>query len=386
MLGSQSLDPKENFQLGDNEFPVDTGKTEGEEESGEFSSCSLITPHVQTSHYLGADKDMPALEGFLMQADDEQPCISVGGINLDKLDFSKSMIERASILEKLCKSACINSPLSSSSESFKLNKVTDLYALPNGLLESMDLKSNLLINDQNKLLKDGSNFFNGVNCSPHGRSSSDFLLSFSSNLAGDFKKPFASPFGKLLDRNSLNSSSSGKRSNQNIELPCISEEAENTDEIDDEFLKDKRPKERVPLADIIENAHVQVTVSEAAKFSDRLSLESLNTDLSNTGTYNRTKESLVNSKSSKRKYVNEAVNHDILPGANGAKRVTRSSYNRFSRSDLSCKENFRKEGPRVSEKEFKHKNIVSNITSFVPLVQQREAATILKGIYRYIFF
>ncbi|XP_023524618.1 titin homolog isoform X1 [Cucurbita pepo subsp. pepo] len=380
MLENQSLDTKENFQFGDSELPADTGKTEGEEENGKLTSYSLITPHIQTSHYRGADKDKPALERFLMQADDEQPCISVGGINFDKLDLSKCLIERASILEKLCKSACINSPLSSSLESFKLNKVTDLYhSLPNGLPESMDLGSNLLMNDQNNLLKDGSNFLNReVIYSPHGRSFSDCLQSFSSNSAGEVRKPFASPFGKFLDRNSLNSSSSGKRSSQNIELPCISEEAENTDEVDDDFSKDMGSKERVPLADITENESVQVTVSEAARFTDRLSLESLNTELSNTGTHNRTKENLTQ-KSSKRKYLNEAVNHDILPVGNGAKRVTRSSYNRFSRSDLSCKENFRKEGPRFSENESKHKNIVSNVTSFIPLLQQREAPTILKG-------
>ncbi|XP_022976069.1 uncharacterized protein LOC111476581 isoform X2 [Cucurbita maxima] len=380
MLESQSLVPEENFQCGDIELPMDTGKTDGMEEKGKLTLCSLHTPLTQTSHYLGADKDMPALEGFLMQSDDEEPCISVGGINFDKLDLSKCMIERASILEKICKSACMNSTLSSPSESFRLNKVTDLYnSLPNGLLECMDLKNNLLMNDQNKLLKNGSNFLNGeVNCSPHG-SSFDCLQSFSSHSAGDLRKPFASPFGKLLDRNSLNSSSSGKRSSQNIELPCISEEAENTDEIDNEFSKDIRSSKRAPLVDITEDANVKVTVSEAATVADRLSLESLIIELSNTGTHIGTKENLGNQKSSKRKYVNEAVSRDTLPGENGAKRVTRSSYNTFSRSDLSCKKDFRKEGPRFSEKESKHRNIVSNITSFIPLVQQREAATILKG-------
>ncbi|KAG7030270.1 hypothetical protein SDJN02_08617 [Cucurbita argyrosperma subsp. argyrosperma] len=380
MLESQSLVPEENFQCGDIELPMDTGKTDGMEEKGKLTLCSLHTPLTQTSHYLGADKDMPALEGFLMRSDDEEPCISVGGINFDKLDLSKCMIERASILEKICKSACINSTLSSPSESFRLNKVTDLYnSLPNGLLECMDLKNNLLMNDQNKLLKDGSNSLNGeVNCSPHG-SSFDCLQSFNNHSAGDLRKPFASPFGKLLDRNSLNSSSSGKRSSQNIELPCISEEAENTDEIDNEFLKAMRSSKRAPLVDITEDANVEVTVSEAVAVADRLSLESLNIELSNTRTHNGTKENLGNQKSSKRKYVNEAVSRDTLPGENGAKRVTRSSYNTFSRSDLSCKKDFRKEGPRFSEKESKHRNIVSNITSFIPLVQQREAATILKG-------
>ncbi|KAG6592100.1 hypothetical protein SDJN03_14446, partial [Cucurbita argyrosperma subsp. sororia] len=380
MLESQSLVPEENFQCGDIELPMDTGKTDGMEEKGKLTLCSLHTPLTQTSHYLGADKDMPALEGFLMRSDDEEPCISVGGINFDKLDLSKCMIERASILEKICKSACINSTLSSPSESFRLNKVTDLYnSLPNGLLECMDLKNNLLMNDQNKLLKDGSNSLNGeVNCSPHG-SSFDCLQSFNNHSAGDLRKPFASPFGKLLDRNSLNSSSSGKRSSQNIELPCISEEAENTDEIDNEFSKAMRSSKRAPLVDITEDANVEVTVSEAVAVADRLSLESLNIELSNTRTHNGTKENLGNQKSSKRKYVNEAVSRDTLPGENGAKRVTRSSYNTFSRSDLSCKKDFRKEGPRFSEKESKHRNIVSNITSFIPLVQQREAATILKG-------
>ncbi|XP_022936496.1 uncharacterized protein LOC111443094 isoform X2 [Cucurbita moschata] len=380
MLESQSLVPEENFQCGDIELPTDTGKTDGMEEKGKLALCSLHTPLTQTSHYLGADKDMPALEGFLMRSDDEEPCISVGGINFDKLDLSKCMIERASILEKICKSACINSTLSSPSESFRLNKVTDLYnSLPNGLLECMDLKNNLLMNDQNKLLKDGSNSLNGeVNCSPHG-SSFDCLQSFNNHSAGDLRKPFASPFGKLLDRNSLNSSSSGKRSSQNIELPCISEEAENTDEIDNEFSKAMRSSKRAPLVDITEDANVEVTVSEAVAVADRLSLESLNIELSNTRTHNGTKENLGNQKSSKRKYVNEAVSRDSLPGENGAKRVTRSSYNTFSRSDLSCKKDFRKEGPRFSEKESKHRNIVSNITSFIPLVQQREAATILKG-------
>ncbi|CAN6556097.1 unnamed protein product [Malus baccata var. baccata] len=66
-------------------------------------------------------------------------------------------------------------------------------------------------------------------------------------------------------------------------------------------------------------------------------------------------------------------------GTNDIKRTTGSLHNRFSRPKLSGKTSERNGGPSLSEQVPKCNNIVSSMTSFIPLVQQKQAAAVVTG-------
>ncbi|KAL6124734.1 hypothetical protein ACLB2K_077245 [Fragaria x ananassa] len=70
-------------------------------------------------------------------------------------------------------------------------------------------------------------------------------------------------------------------------------------------------------------------------------------------------------------------NQSVSRGTKDIKRATGSLQNRYSKPKLSGKTILRKGGPSLSELEPKPNNIVTNITSFIPLVQQKQAAAAL---------
>lgn len=324
-----------------------------------FSHCSIGSPH-------SADEAMPVLEGFIMQTDGEVPCIDGEGISLDKLNLPTPTIESTSMVEQLCKSSYGQTPVSYSSASLNLHRIPNVFqSVPNGLLEGIDLRTKLPTNNTVKQLKNGYGCLSEVSCAFSGRSYSDCLPDSSSQSAWDIKKPCTSPIGKLWDRITSTYGSSEKRQSLNPELPCISEENENVEEMvdnkgDDIFSKVLTSSEfRKPLADItgIQN----LPASEAGPCVDRCSLDSVNTEFSFTGTHNRIKKKLGT--------------------RNSSKRATGSLHNRFNKPKLSGKASLRKGGPICTEVESKHNNIVSNITSFIPLVQQKQAAAVLTGYF-----
>ena len=92
----------------------------------------------------------------------------------------------------------------------------------------------------------------------------------------------------------------------------------------------------------------------------------------------RPKRKLGNQKSSQIRYNNKESQTPTV-GANGVEWATESSYNRFKKPKLTGKTSLREGGPSLSEMEPKRKNIVSSITSFIPLVQQKQAAAALPG-------
>ncbi|XP_017980259.1 PREDICTED: uncharacterized protein LOC18593279 isoform X1 [Theobroma cacao] len=358
-------------------------------EDGEFSTCPISSPCQPPADLISADQTNPELEGFIMQTDSEQICIGGDGISFDKLDLPKTTIERASLLEQLCKSACIHTPLSQFPTTYKLHRTTDLYqSVPNGLLECVDPKSTLPINDDRKsqLKASTSCFGEDTNHAFLGGYFSDRLPFSSSQVTGDVKKPYLSPVGKLWDRIASNSGSSEKRGSLNLELPCINEENENTDEVVDAFQEGSTSKivtcsvQRKPLTEIRECPNVPASVSGAEIFTVRDSLDSVNTTYSFTGTKNGVKQKAGKHNASKRRETNKMKeNLSIPPGANGTKRASESLRNGFSKPKLSGKTSLRNGGPSFSQKKSKVNNIVSNVTSFIPMVQQKQAAAIITG-------
>ncbi|XP_050112546.1 uncharacterized protein LOC126591052 isoform X3 [Malus sylvestris] len=334
------------------------------------------SPRSQSLDLIGSDDTKPELEGFVMQTDDEPTSIAGKGVGFDEWNLPSTTIEHASILEQLCQSACMQTPVACSSASYKLHNIPNLYqSVPTGLLEGVDMRT---MNDAVKQLRDGHSCSSEeVGQAFYARSYSDCLLNHSGQSSWDTKKPYLSPVGKLWDITGSRTSSSRKRGSLNPELPCISEENENADEVADIFqdgiVSDALNSsiQRVPLADITEIPNPPASVSKAEPYADRLSLDSVNTEISFTGTHKSFKQRLRIQNSSKRRYNNKETN-DI-------KRTTGSLHNRFSKPKLSGKTSLRKGGPSLSEQEPKRNNIVSSMTSFIPLVQQKQAAAVITG-------
>ncbi|CAL5390288.1 unnamed protein product [Camellia sinensis] len=299
-------------------------------------------------------------------------------------------------VEELCKSASRHTPLPEFSATFKLHGTPDLYqSVPNGLLEHMDLRSTLNLNDDGgKELRASYICVDEVKCAFEGVLYSDCVPYTDARFGWSFKKPYMSPIGKLWDRISSNSSSSGKQRSLNPELACfpieedpsISGENENIDEVADTIQEDisstlmTRAK-RQPLAEIKEACvNPRTSVSAAERFPDRNSLDSTNTEVSATGAQSRIKQKLGNRYSNKRRCTNEAKeNRSLSVSTNCIKKATESLNNRFSKPKLSGKTSLRKGGQNLLERESKRNNIVSNITSFLPLVQQKQAAAVGTG-------
>ncbi|GAV68824.1 Pkinase domain-containing protein/Lectin_legB domain-containing protein, partial [Cephalotus follicularis] len=366
---NQNLEVK--LELGNTEQFTGSERSTQEKRShlGEYGKllCRAAgSPHRQSLALIGAEQTTPEFQGFVMQANDEP---SVGkGINFEKLDLTKSSVERACVLEQLCKSACLNTPLSHFSNTHKLHKTPKLYqSVPNGLLECMDLRSN-----------------HPIDVAYHGGSHSDMLPFSSTQSAWDISKPYKSPVGKLWDRIKTNCGSSEKRGSF-PELPCIREENENPDKVADAFQEGSGPEvttclmKREPLADITENPELHASCSEVEICAGRNSLDSVSTEFSFTGECNMVKPILGNSNSRNRKHTNKEENQNTLE--NGIKTVSELGCNRFSKPKLSGKNSLINKSPIFLGRDSKRNNIVSNsnITSFIPLVQQKQAAAIITG-------
>nr|POE92281.1 hypothetical protein CFP56_48397 [Quercus suber] len=377
---------EDKLQLGITEYFTNSERTMQEKRNNlegieNFSYCSVNSPHSQSLDLTGADEIMPDFESFIMQTDDKQPCIAEEGINFD---LPNTAIERASVLEQLCRSASMNTPLSCSSTSYQLHRIPSLYqSVPNGLLEGINMKSTLSMNSTGKQLHNGC-LSEEVGFAFHGRSYSDCLPTSSGQSTWNIRNSYSSPVGKFWDRITSNTGSSEKQVSSNPELPCIDEENENADEVAETLPEGifsevtTSSVKRVPLADITENPNPPASVSEVEIHADRYSLDSVNTEFSFTGTHTGVKQKHGNQNSSRRRYDRKVKEkQSVSIGANGVKRAKESFHSRFSKIKLSGKTSMRNGAP--SGREAKTNNIISNITSFIPLVQQKQAAAVVTG-------
>ncbi|XP_065862664.1 uncharacterized protein [Euphorbia lathyris] len=349
-----------------------------------LSHLSSGSPHSLS--LVGTDQHMPEYEGFFVESDAKLPCTINEGIDFDKLDLPPIALSRARVLDQFCKSSSVCTPLSHST-AYESHEALNLYhSIPNGLLEGMELMNMLSMDgDESKLISSSYSCLNeGVDNDLHSRSQSVSLLFSNAQSAWDISKPCMSPVGKFWDGMPPKSGSSGKRVSSIPELPCISEENENTDGIADTLLESICPQvdmslvKRDPLADITRNSNPLTSVCIAEIQDDRSSIASVNTELGLTGTCDRGRKRLRDH--NKRRFTSkDKENQNISLGGDGVKRGKGSVHSRFSKPKLSEKASLRKGGPSLFEKESKRTNIVSNITSFVPLVQQKQAAAAITG-------
>ncbi|KAJ6298385.1 hypothetical protein OIU76_019525 [Salix suchowensis] len=379
-----SLQLEDRFELGSSELLTCTETAMKEkrfhlERNGKSLSNSVSSPHSQSGDLIGTDQNMPVYEWFGMETE---------GIDFEKLDLSDSALESAIAVERLCKSVCLETPLSHFASAYNKHKTLNLYqSVPNGLLEVMELSTTVNTNSNTgKELEASSKCFNDkVNDTLHGRLYSDSPAFTNAPSTWDIRKPLMSPVGKLWEGITSRSGSSEKRVSSIPDLPCISEENENTIEVPETF-KDVVGSEQMIssvkrglLADIANNSDPPISVYDSEIVSDRYSLASVSTEYSFTGTCRRDNLKHGNQKGNRRKCNSKVKENRNLVSVNGVKRARESNQNRLSKPILSGKTSLRKGGLSLAETRSKHNNIVSNITSFIPLVQQKQAAAVVTG-------
>ncbi|XP_069143273.1 uncharacterized protein [Solanum lycopersicum] len=299
-----------------------------------------------------ADQSKPVLEGFIIDAS-----TSGGELDITQLEINyETTIQRASILEQICKSASARTPLSHFTSSFGFDRAQNLYqSLPNGLLEHLDLSTFLSEEDVNKQVRASDSCIDEAKDSKLKIPCSDYQPSYGCQFGGRSGNQYQSPVGKFWERISSHSSSSEKGLNLNPELMCFPiEEDPNSSE---------------------ENETADMAVSAAERSHARGSLDSVNTDVSCSGHHNKAKRKLG---SSFRNMSAAKVKQTSLMGTKGIKQG-KESLRRSSRPKLSAKSSFKRERQNLSEKGPSHNNIVTNVTSFIPLVQQKQAAAVCTG-------
>ncbi|BAT93731.1 uncharacterized protein HKW66_Vig0197990 [Vigna angularis] len=310
-----------------------------------FSACMSASPGMQCLDLVGTDEALPEFEGFIIQTDSAQTCIAGDEMELEMMDLSNSSISNTSV----GKSRFMHSPLCRSLTPYKLHNIPELYqSLPNGLLEGLGTGSSLPLSD----------------ASP--RSLSDYQP----NCEGQF----TSSVQTLWDRFNSNLGSSGKRKSLKLDLPCITEENEVVDEIADTFQRgiDSQgmagSNKRKPLAQIVDDANHSLSVLRDDVLAGRRD-DVVSTEFNLSGTGSKVKNKLENS--NRKRFTRKGKeNQNISLGANDVKRTTESVCKRPGRPKLSGKDSM-KRGPI--------NNIVSNVSSFVPLVQQKQAAAVVTG-------
>jgi hypothetical protein len=134
---------------------------------------------------------------------------------------------------------------------------------------------------------------------------------------------------------------------------------------------------RGPLAVIVNNANPSTSVLQDALASGREDFVSSEFNLD--GTHNKVKKKLEKQDGDRTRFTSKGKdNHSISLGANGAKRNSESVRKGSSRPKLS-KDSMKQQRPTFSGGKSTRKNIVSNVTSFIPFVQQKQAAAGLTG-------
>ncbi|ESW14864.1 hypothetical protein PHAVU_007G023800 [Phaseolus vulgaris] len=320
------------------------------EGNAKLSDCMSASPGMQCLDLVGTDEALPEFEGFIIETASAQTCITgdemdLETMDLETMDLSSNSIDNTS----LGKSRFMHSPLCSSITPYKLHNIPELYqSLPNGLLEGLGISSSLPLSD----------------ASP--RSLSDFQP--------NYKGQCTSSVQTLWDRINSNFGSSEKRKSLKLDLPCIIEVNENVDEIAGTFQRGidsegmTGANKRKPLAEIVDDANHSTSVLQDDVLAGGCD-DVVSSKFNLSGTCSKVKNKLENS--NRKRFTRKGKeNQNISLGANEVKRTTESVRKRPGRPKLSGKD---------SMKRCPINNIVSNVSSFIPLVQQKQAAAVVTG-------
>ncbi|CAN0875115.1 Probable L-type lectin-domain containing receptor kinase S.7 [Linum grandiflorum] len=371
---TENIMQTENSDLGENRRPSD---------------CPVVSPlHVDL---IALNQNMVELEKFFVETDDSVSCATRNGTGFGTLDFPNNALDHASVLEQFHKSTCLQTPLSSFPDNCNLQNTFGLeQTIPNVFLGSLDLKGHLVEDAEttNQFEARGHCLSEEPQCASHEISHPYCLPSPNAHFHQESSKPYMSPLGRFWDGIPQKSRSSEKRASSIPDLPSIKEETENMDGIadsmHDDIIREKAimNAERKPLAELTEYANRPMSVCEDERLEDRDSLASVSTEFSLASTCKMANLKPGNRMSTRSRFAdasNGKVNPYVRLGSDGVRRHDGSLQNRISKSKLSSKNESRKASSGVLGKEPKCNNIVSNITSFVPLVQQKQMAAAITG-------
>ncbi|MFS7928979.1 putative inner centromere ARK-binding protein [Helianthus anomalus] len=325
-----------------------------------------------------SDKITPVYEGFII--DDETGNVNVGnnegGIDFDTLEIPSTTIERASIIEQLCKSASMQTPLSQFSPSCTQHQVEGLYGfMADGILDHVDLGTSVSIDEDSRKNPQQQKF----DCA--------------TPLYYQLKNHYSSPVGKLWERSASSSGSSEIQMSSNPDLTCFpieedpsdNEENENPDEMQDELQENISPDEenenpvtvstemkierRENDDDVAVANHISMS---SMKYADRYSSNSVvSMEVSVPRTRDKVKyKPKIPHGIKVSRYEEDSRNSSIATRASSRGNLSVNSKN---------KSGMRSGIPRLSQKEAKRNNIVSNIASFIPMVQQKQATAACTG-------
>ncbi|KAK6149413.1 hypothetical protein DH2020_016938 [Rehmannia glutinosa] len=373
-------------------------------ESGLQTQHSVLSPTTEDLEPIDVDQSMPVLEGFIVdaEADSVELDFASDGIDFDKLNLPWTTIERASILVEICRSTSMDKPSSHFSSAFEFQGTQKLFqSVPNGHLEHLDLASSLPLNsDVGKQLQSGSSSADDYKEALEGLPYSDCLPYSGARYGWNSRNQYASPVGKLWERLSSHTGSSEKSLSSNPELTCfpieedpsISEENktldENVDDVQEEIDSSlaNHCDKRHPLKDL---TNLGLSVSAHKETSRADSVDIVKTKLSVTGTQDEVQSSPKNQYRNKREtrgkqtsYIGATdgrKNQTSLHGTNGFKKAKESINNNISKSSLSVKTSLKRQDQKLSLKDSRRNNIISNVSSFIPLIQQKQAATACTG-------
>lgn len=362
------------------------------------------------------DQSMPVSEGFIVntKTDADELDFSADASDLCELDLPRTTLERASILAEICRSASLESPSSHYLSAFKFlepkslckSLSNDVHLDPKEFGHNYPLDADLGINYQS--LSSSSDDYKDV---LDGMTYSSSLAYSGEKYGWDSRNQPLSPVGKLWSQLSSQRGSSGKCSSSNPELTCFpieedpsgSEEnatmEENAGDIHDtdSWLAANHCDERQPLKDLTNMGMSPLMLIAAEEETLRAnSMDFLKSKFSVTATQEK---ALLGPKHQSRK-TSEASdkqasctraaygrNHQLSTiGPNAMKRTKESVSNSISKPIVSNKTSLKGQDQKLSLRGSRQNNIVSNVSSFIPLVQQKQAAATCKGSFILFYF
>ncbi|KAJ8420662.1 hypothetical protein Cgig2_017900 [Carnegiea gigantea] len=316
----------------------------------------------------GADEIVPEFERFIIAQKSESVHNAEYGLLSGEIPVLSEKAEFTNLPEQIPGPVSLSTPASPFPTAYKLHFTPGVYrSVPNGLIENIDLTSDMLSND-NAL---------------QGKSYSDYCSFPGKRLGRDISIPFISPVGKGFEGISTKSGSSGQRLSSNPELICFpiqedpetSEEGVDVDDTCDTGINGSAGNSsiREPLRDIIAMSESILASSHAV---ERGSLESVTTEVSISEKHNKdSHKNEMHLRSRKTRLGKE--NQSLSIDADRIKKHSGSLSSRYSKPKLSEKSSLRSRGQSLSEKESKRNNIVSNVKSFLPLIQKKQASSVV---------
>ncbi|KAL2944982.1 Reticulocyte-binding protein 2-like protein a [Bienertia sinuspersici] len=368
---------------------------------------SIGSPQMERMNVTDTDQTIPEFESFIMGDNLDDAQNSEDELIHQQIPCLGSILDRTSLPEQICKSASLSTPVSPFPTACKLYFAPGMYSsVPNGLLENNDLRSNLLHSGSALL----------------GKSHSDLFSFPGSQYGWDNRKPFFSPVGKGFEGMTSKSGGSDKLGNSNLELTCfpILEDRESSEEDVNDVANPSVDGSESTMNNITNNRLLldvalqceNSVVSENAV--ERVDLDSVSTEVRRTDSSTRkigSKEPLCDitmqnestlaldhaiERHSQDSVGTEISVHDIdyskksgmgqrkrsekenngfsVGPANSSKKHSKTLSSRFSKPKLSAQSCLKSRGQSVIEKEQKRNNIVSGVKSFLPFVQQKQAA------------